>query len=94
MALCTFREGSVLARKLRELAYDVTLSIHYNGEKKGRYIPYKHHFFGQFAEYFTLHLHHSMQQINLCRRMILYINLTHRLFTLYISAQLDMWKES
>jgi hypothetical protein len=31
----------VLAWMLRGLAYGFTLSIHYNGERKGRYIPYR-----------------------------------------------------
>jgi hypothetical protein len=40
MALCIFCEWSVLAWMLRVLAYGFILSIHYNGERKGRYIPY------------------------------------------------------
>jgi hypothetical protein len=40
MVLCTFREWSVLAWMLRGLANGFTLSIHYNGERKERYIPY------------------------------------------------------
>jgi hypothetical protein len=42
MTLCTFCKWSVLAWMLRRLGYGFTLSIHYNSERKGRYIPYNY----------------------------------------------------
>jgi hypothetical protein len=38
----------VLAWMLRVLAYGFILSIHYNGERKGRYIPYMVSTFTEF----------------------------------------------